>query len=316
LTSILQSSATAAGLKIKEVPQARKQPLPKASLQRFLRRRSIPGIVLADHEMEFTNKYYNSRFDDAYNLGVEDLNGTAVSMKSELEHLRKVSEAVANSIYKLASSGKEPQQPITVDKNITSGLTYCLLFSANCSAFKEGLPEHMSEKLKASGPYNRYISVNDYRQPANPVTQIVNSLLGYYLGSWFNKTLCDSNFTSYSYPRGVNGSKYAVSYYTVAGRGFPVCVQSTSRMTLAISPAFDLKEYDSTEYSTWAESIWSESPGIQVFLQADPQFEGAILGCGLLLTLLSFGGVYIGYSRSSIIFTPHEEIAPSLDTPD
>ena len=39
-------------------------PLPPASLQRFLRskklKQKIPGIVLADHEKEFNNKYVYS----------------------------------------------------------------------------------------------------------------------------------------------------------------------------------------------------------------------------------------------------------------
>ena len=31
------------------------QPLPPSSFQRFLRARSIPGVVLEDHKSEFTN---------------------------------------------------------------------------------------------------------------------------------------------------------------------------------------------------------------------------------------------------------------------
>ena len=40
------------------VDQTEKQPLPPASFQRFLRsRKDLPGVVLADHEAQFNNKY-------------------------------------------------------------------------------------------------------------------------------------------------------------------------------------------------------------------------------------------------------------------
>uniref|UniRef100_A0A8C1Z7A1 Nicastrin n=1 Tax=Cyprinus carpio TaxID=7962 RepID=A0A8C1Z7A1_CYPCA len=46
------------------------QPLPPSSFQRFLRARRIPGLVLADHNTSFTNRYYESMYDDAENLNV------------------------------------------------------------------------------------------------------------------------------------------------------------------------------------------------------------------------------------------------------
>ena len=48
------------------------QPLPPASFQRFLlKRNTTPGVVVADHEKEFVNEYYNSRFDNTDYLGVD-----------------------------------------------------------------------------------------------------------------------------------------------------------------------------------------------------------------------------------------------------
>uniref|UniRef100_A0A673H714 Nicastrin n=1 Tax=Sinocyclocheilus rhinocerous TaxID=307959 RepID=A0A673H714_9TELE len=46
------------------------QPLPPSSFQRFLRVRGIPGLVLADHNTSFNNRYYESLYDDAENLNV------------------------------------------------------------------------------------------------------------------------------------------------------------------------------------------------------------------------------------------------------
>lgn len=51
----LQSAATVLNLSLAEPSVS--QPLPPSSLQRFLRARQIPGVVIADYQSAFSNKW-------------------------------------------------------------------------------------------------------------------------------------------------------------------------------------------------------------------------------------------------------------------
>ena len=59
MESLFANAGKAANIGVKVA--GRELPLPPASFQRFLRskkfKRKIPGIVLADHEKEFRNRY-------------------------------------------------------------------------------------------------------------------------------------------------------------------------------------------------------------------------------------------------------------------
>lgn len=50
------------------------------------------------------------------------------------------------------------------------------------------------------------------------------------------------------------------------------CVRSTVRLSKALSPAFDLREYTSKDYSTWTESRWKVIKG-RIFLVASHDLE-------------------------------------------
>lgn len=52
----------------------------------------------------------------------------------------------------------------------------------------------------------------------------------------------------------------------------PYCVRSTVRLSKALSPAFELREWGSTEYSTWTESRWKEIRA-RIFLVASKELE-------------------------------------------
>ena len=66
---------------------------------------------------------------------------------------------------------------------------------------------------------------------------------------------------TYLWVRGSNGSESS-----------PYCCRSTVRRTKAISPAFDLKQYDSQIYSTWTESRWKLIRA-RIFLVASHDLE-------------------------------------------
>lgn len=50
------------------------------------------------------------------------------------------------------------------------------------------------------------------------------------------------------------------------------CVRSTVRLSKALSPAFELREYTSKDYSTWTESRWKSIKG-RIFLVASHDLE-------------------------------------------
>jgi len=289
------------GIKIAD----RSMPLPPASFQRFLRSKKltkkIPGIVLADHEKQFNNKYYNSRYDNVDNIGVrfEILNKTHFSSrKNESEEFATLASIVATVAYKLATGGEEPPTKLEVSPEQIAQLIYCLLISASCPVFREILPISKSSNPLPRKPYSRYVSV---AQLTNPITDILYSILGYYTGTlteYKAETCPEKRFDLPSSAFSTFGIKGPVVNKT------GICVNASVHKTAAVSPAFEIKDYHSTEFSTWAESMWNADFGVRMFLVPGPTMEYATLGCGILVLLLSFVVVHIIYKRSELIFTP------------
>ncbi|GBL82016.1 Nicastrin [Araneus ventricosus] len=83
---MFKSEAEAVGLNVPEAPSD--LPLLPTSFQSFLKHdKSIPGIVIADHDKEFINKYYNSIFDTSENLNVTLLTQVSTAVSGTLYHL-------------------------------------------------------------------------------------------------------------------------------------------------------------------------------------------------------------------------------------
>lgn len=299
IMAALKAGSKRSGVSFKEVNRQLKNPLPPASFQRFLRKKKIPGVVLADHEKEYANKYYNSRFDNGENLrvGIKTSNLTLDFKQldgSLPENLTKISEAVAHAIYLLASDRKEPKEKIVVPKNLTSSLLYCLLYSANCQAFSEIGDGTASGPIIDGQTYPRYVSI---AEQDNQITHMIYRLLLYYTGEWLDS--CPG--------KSVKLLPKLFSYINVTGsrtNGSLFCVKGTVYMTEALSPAFELKDYASTEYSTWTESMWNSDIGIRIFLVADPQIEGIILVSGIIIFICSFGLTFFFRRKATILFTP------------
>lgn len=80
--------------------------LPPASLQTFAKyKRDIPGLVLADHQNAYVNKFYNSIYDNASNVrflyyeNVTQNDSSAIPYDSLQWHIANVSLMVAKSVY-------------------------------------------------------------------------------------------------------------------------------------------------------------------------------------------------------------------------
>uniref|UniRef100_A0A8C1KEM3 Nicastrin n=1 Tax=Cyprinus carpio TaxID=7962 RepID=A0A8C1KEM3_CYPCA len=229
-------------------------PLPPSSFQRFLRARRIPGLVLADHNTSFTNRYYESMYDDAENLNVTYPPGLTpdeqlVYETDAAKSLAEVATLVARSLYLQAGGEEKNLNNITADPKIV-----------NISVF-----------LTASF----YIGLGPrVHGPAHSVTRFVQYILANLTGTVTNLTesqcqnpseLSTENKDLFSYfwvsgPASVNGTRE------------PFCVRASVRLSKAVSPAFELLEYGSRNYSTWTESRW-KSIRARIFLVASRELE-------------------------------------------
>ena len=84
-------------------------------------------------------------------------------------------------------------------------------------------------------------------------------------------------------------------------------MRTTVSTGLAMSPAFDIEDYDwmSHEFSTWSESMWPvDFLHVEVFLIPPPAQEAGIVIAGILVFLLSLGLVYLARLRHHVLFVP------------
>ncbi|KAG5285800.1 hypothetical protein AALO_G00007580 [Alosa alosa] len=286
------------------------QALPPSSFQRFLLSRAVPGVVLADHQSAFNNKYYESVYDNADYLNVSyppDL-----TLEEQLEYvtdiaraLTNVSTLVARSLY-LQAGGEESQlENISADSKIVTQLLYGFLIQSNNSYFRSLTNPEDKLLLEARAP-QYYVGVPISANTIKPSTRIVQYLLANYLGNstGLNQSKCQDpsglpeeskELYSYLWVRGANGSEAA-----------PFCVRSTVRRTLAISPAFELKQYDSRTYSTWTESRWKLIRA-RIFLVASHDLEMLTLGVGIAVLLLSLLVTYFLSTKAELLFAPAQE---------
>uniref|UniRef100_A0A673H3U5 Nicastrin n=1 Tax=Sinocyclocheilus rhinocerous TaxID=307959 RepID=A0A673H3U5_9TELE len=265
------------------------QPLPPSSFQRFLRVRGIPGLVLADHNTSFNNRYYESLYDDAENLNVTyppDLSPDEqlVYETDAAKSLAEVATLVARSLYIQAGGDENNLNNITADPKIVSHTT-------------------------SSGPPQFYIGLGPrIHGPVHSVTRFVQYILANLTGTVTNLT--ESQCQN---PSEINTeNKDLFSYFWVSGpaslnsTGEPFCVRASVRLSKAVSPAFELLEYGSPNYSTWTESRW-KSIQARIFLVASRELEMLTLGVGVAVLLLSLLVTYFISSKAELLFSSARE---------
>ncbi|XP_039517052.1 nicastrin [Pimephales promelas] len=306
----MQSIATDLGLSLVEPPVT--QPLPPSSLQRFLRVRPIPGLVLADHQSSFVNRYYESVYDDAENLNISyppnlSPDEQLVFQTEEAKSLAEVATLAARSLYKQAGGNETNLNNITADPKIVAQLLYGFLIQKNNSWFRALLPPEVTKKgansILSSGPPQFYIGVGPRNTgPVHSVTRFVQYIMANLTGSVTNLT--ESQCLN---PESKDFSSYFwVSGPLVNGSGEPFCVNASVRLAKAVSPAFDLMEYGSRDYSTWTESRW-KSIRARVFLVASRELEMLTLGVGVAVLLLSLLVTYFISSKAELLFSSARE---------
>ncbi|XP_016320246.1 nicastrin, partial [Sinocyclocheilus anshuiensis] len=316
MMSRVQSAA--AGLNLTVDQPSVSQPLPPSSFQRFLRVRGIPGLVLADHNTSFNNRYYESLYDDAENLNVTyppDLSPDEqlVYETDAAKSLAEVATLVARSLYIQAGGEEKNLNNITADPKIVAQLLYGFLIQKNNSWFRSLLPPEVTKKgdnsILSSGPPQFYIGLGPrIHGPVHSVTRFVQYILANLTGTITNLT--ESQCQN---PSEVNTeNKDLFSYFWVSGpasvnsTGEPFCVRASVRLSKAVSPAFELLEYGSPNYSTWTESRW-KSIRARIFLVASRELEMLTLGVGVAVLLLSLLVTYFISSKAELLFSSARE---------
>ncbi|XP_077372211.1 nicastrin [Festucalex cinctus] len=289
------------------------QPLPPSSFQRFLRSRPIPGLVIVDHESSFSNRFYESLYDNAEYLRVsypqnltqeEQLQFVTDTAKA----LAEVATMVARALYKQAGGEQSQLSGISADAQIVTRMLYSFLIQSNNSWLQQMVPADLAGHLKDTAT-NFYVGVA--QQPSEP-THLVQHLLANLTGSVVNVTQQDCQ--NQRMQESDTESKHMYTYTWVQGPLPPnateragYCVRSTVHLSKALSPAFDpLREFTSTDYSTWTESRWKTIKG-RVFLVASHELEMVTLGVGVGILLTSLLLTYVLSSKADILFSSQRE---------
>ncbi|XP_050415969.2 nicastrin isoform X1 [Patella vulgata] len=285
------------------------QPLPPASVQRFLRKMAIPSIVITDHEKQYTNKYYNSRFDLPREINADypdTLNDTEKYdyITEQAVLLTNIATTLARFLY-TQTTGKQLtpdlENKIQADEKEIAHLLYCFLESPVCELFKQSVsPEDKDNLASAKKPFPFYVGV-DYQ--TNQITRLAHAILAQYLGDRMVNVTKD---TDCKQPDNDKRYKYlwmqgSVKPGTNTREGW--CIKSTAMLQKAKSPAFEIDDYDwlSGEYSTWTESTWTVTK-VRAFLIPSESQEVLTLCVGLALFIVSLGVVYFFNASSDIIF--------------
>ncbi|XP_041324556.1 nicastrin [Pyrgilauda ruficollis] len=300
LLAALRSSGSGSNVSLQEPGVS--QPLPPSSFQRFLRSRSIPGVVLSDHRAAFHNRYFQSIYDTAESIGMRYPEGLSPEQQLEFvtdtaQALAEVATLLARALFTLAG-GTAGTESIRADPKTVTRLLYGFLLNSNNSWFQSLIKPDQKGIL---GPFpQHYVAVSS---PTN-TTQLLQAVLGNLTGASVNlsREQCqDPGKTPGTQPE-------LYEYWWVQGpldgnssSRIPGCVRSAVRLSPALSPAFELRRWDSREFSTWTESRWKDIRA-RIFLVASRELELLTLALGVLVLLLSLLCTFLISSKASLLF--------------
>ncbi|XP_061775554.1 nicastrin [Nerophis ophidion] len=309
LVENLQSSVMGLNVSVSEPNFS--QPLPPSSFQRFLRSRPIPGVVIQDHQSAFSNKFYESMYDNADYLSLSYPQN--MTQEEQLEFITETAKAlaevatvVARALYKQAGGDQSRLSTINADARIVNYILYSFLVQSNNTWLQQMVTSASSLKNR---PTNFYVGVEN--QLSEP-THLVEHVLANLTGSVVNVTQDDCQKQREN--ESDSETKHLYKYSWVQGAVRPnsteregFCVRSTIHRSTAVSPAFELREYASKDYSTWTESRWKSNFKGRVFLVASHQLEMLTLGVGVGVLVTSLLLTYIISSKADILFSSQRE---------
>uniref|UniRef100_W5M1A5 Nicastrin n=1 Tax=Lepisosteus oculatus TaxID=7918 RepID=W5M1A5_LEPOC len=273
----------------------------------------FPAVRLARGAMApLVQEYHESSYDTADNLRLKYPSGMTPEQQLEFvtdtaQALSEVATVVARALYKHAGGSDADLSNIQADPKTVTQMLYGFLIQSNNSWFRSLVsPDRPSDILEDRAP-QYYVAVN------TPVrsTQLVKYVLANLTGTVTNltKEQCQSP------EQGTGESKELYEYLWVQGSvppnatdAVPHCVRAAVRLSKAVSPAFELKDYGSQTYSTWTESRWKLIKA-RIFLVASRELEMTTLSVGIVVLVLSLLVTYFVSSKADVIFTNSREPA-------
>ncbi|NWJ06278.1 NICA protein, partial [Crypturellus undulatus] len=308
LLEILSNSSAGANVALQEVGYS--QPLPPSSFQRFLRAQHIPGVVLTDHRAAFHNRYLSGReATEAEAGGAAEAPaprglracGAAVQGEPRSQHsLAEVATVVARALYQLAG-GASNTSAIQADPKTVARMLYGFLIKMNNSWFQSIIKPDLKVILGECDVPQHYVAVSS---PVN-TTYLVQYVLANLTGTVVNLTK-EECLNPEKTP---NTEKEMYEYAWVQGSldpnstsRVPYCVRSTVRLSKALSPAFELRQWGSTEYSTWTESRWKDIRA-RIFLVASKELEMITLAVGIVILIFSLLATYFINAKADVLFS-------------
>ncbi|XP_063677706.1 nicastrin-like [Bolinopsis microptera] len=246
--------------------------MPPASINSFLREdETKSSVLLTDGDTELLSHVFGSRYD------ILDNNK---ALTTKVKNLIKI---IGNVALQLAGGKESPQ--VEVEESLVGEILDCILVNQNCTLLQRLRPK--TYQLH-DGRLNRYSSVG---QRSNYSTSL--QLLAQELSKKefdLTKEKCNATFMSPWVP-------YLPPYLLD-----DTCYGIIINRTTAQSPAFKLKEYNSTKYSTWTESRWSPNFQVRLFLMASTSENTTMGCCGLVYFVVMSALIFQCHRRSDQIF--------------
>ncbi|KAI8825998.1 Nicastrin-domain-containing protein [Fimicolochytrium jonesii] len=234
--------------------------LPPSSVMAFLKRKSIPAVVISDYKDAFSNQFYNTEFDDATTLD-----------DSTVSAMCAVASAAASSLYANAI-GNITKPNVTADCGLISDMMFCFTQNLSCPLLTPYYPEiskfHITQESTYAGIFDYDTSVLAYVINRFMTDRTATNVTGVCL----NDNDCDVSQCVLGFSR----------YHWAYGTGLQMNY-GTSQFGV-VDPA----------KGTWVQSTYRDYGGVRmrVFLVQSSLYQGMQLGVGLALTLLSIGVLF------------------------
>ena len=330
IDALVQLFETKSSSKIKLVSD-RTQPLPPSSYQTFLKKNlQIAGVVLADHEVEYANKYYHSIFDTSDRLNVTFGENTteeeAIKTTTALgKTIQSLTTSIASSLYSLAST--KPAFSGTTNQTLINQLVYCFYVNSKCDLFRSVMTSKefngLVTLLSKSTPKDKlcfYTGVNN--------STITGKIIANFLLRYFTRNKLADNFTQGDCNANNIREKFKdlklvdVSFVDVGSSSSSSstlykgsrCIASAVSQHSSVSPALldsdDGVLRDTNLYPAWTESQWeSKDVQMRIFVYSASSLEMITLFAGLFVLLLSILITYLVNKYASKWFSDASEIS-------
>jgi len=292
LQTMVNIGAKIDDLEVSEVKNVKQ--LPPASLQQFLKAvkkntnftQELPGVVIAEHQDKFANKFYNSFLDTPAKIA---------DKRKLVANLGRVATLTARSVLRL-TTGQDDEQ-LEADAAVVEDLVQCFIYDTNCTLFKSVLSSQSNVNSLNDKKlfFSYYVGV---LRSSNMYRHISSLILAKFTGD-FDHSIAKANCTGETLTWMLND-------------GNSSCVRAYVSTTEASSPAvsnigdnllFEFDDEKAKDSAVWTESVWSPNTlTARVFLIPSTSRQVSILLIGIVEFI--FFLILMGFvsKRSHILF--------------